>query len=86
MSSQKRIDESVMRILTAKARAGLATKKLVDLETVHSVVNSPESNAVAQQISDRSVTLVRNPAVPLRMGIGFSLSITCDCPRPEAKN
>jgi beta-N-acetylhexosaminidase len=58
--SQGRIDESVMRILTAKAHVGLAAKKLVNLEAVHSVVNSPESNAVAQQICDRSVTLVRN--------------------------
>jgi beta-N-acetylhexosaminidase len=66
--TQKRIDESVMRILTAKAKVGLATKKLVDLEEIHSVVNSIESNAVAQQISDRSVTLVRNEKdfVPLQ--------------------
>ena len=34
--TQKRIDESVMRILTAKAQLGLATKKLVDLEDIHS--------------------------------------------------
>lgn len=58
--SQKRIDESAMRILTAKAHVGLAAKKLVDLEEVHSVVNSIESNAVAQRICDRAVTLVRN--------------------------
>jgi beta-N-acetylhexosaminidase len=66
--SPKRIDESVMRILTAKAHVGLAAKKLVDLEAVHSVVNSIESNAVAQLISDRSVTLVRNQNdfVPLK--------------------
>jgi beta-N-acetylhexosaminidase len=64
----KRIDESVMRILTAKAHVGLATRKLVDLEEIHSVVNSTESNAAAQQISDRSVTLVRNMGdmVPLK--------------------
>lgn len=66
--TQKRIDESVMRILTAKAHLGLAAKKLVDLEEIHEVVNSPESNAVAQQIADRSVTLVRNENdfVPLK--------------------
>src|SRR5580698_5645059 len=66
--SQKTIDESVMRVLTAKAHLGLATNKLVDLEAVHSVVNSPESNAVAQLIADRSVTLVRNQNdfVPLK--------------------
>jgi beta-N-acetylhexosaminidase len=66
--SQKRIDESAMRVLTAKAHVGLATSKLVDLEAVHSVVNSLESNAVAQLIADRSVTLVRNQNdfVPLK--------------------
>ena len=58
--TQKRIEESVMRILTAKAHLGLASKKLVDLEEIHNVVNSIESNAVAQRISDRAVTLVRN--------------------------
>ena len=29
-----------MRVLTAKAHVGLAANKLVDLEAVHSVVNS----------------------------------------------
>ena len=66
--TQKRIEESVMRILTAKAHLGLASKKLVDLEEIHNVVNSIESNAVAQRISDRAVTLVRNEndLVPLK--------------------
>ena len=66
--TQKRIEESAMRILTAKAHLGLGSKRLVDLEDIHSVVNSVESNAVAQQISDRSVTLVRNENdfVPLK--------------------
>jgi len=58
--TQKRLDESVMRILTAKAKVGLAAKKLVDLEEIHSIVNAPESVAVAQTIADKSVTLVRN--------------------------
>lgn len=58
--SQKRIDASVMRILTAKAHLGLASKKLVDLDEIHNVVNSTESNEAAQRISDRAVTLVRN--------------------------
>ena len=56
-----------MRILMAKAKLGLASKKLVDLEEIHSVVDSVGSNAVAQQIADRSVTLVKNDhdAIPL---------------------
>ncbi len=66
--TQKRIDESVMRVLTAKAHVGLAAKKLVDLENIHNVVDSVESNAVAQQICDRAVTLVKNAGdlVPLK--------------------
>ncbi len=56
----KRIDQSVARVLAAKARVGLGSKKLVDLDAVHEVLNSPESNAVAQQVADRAVTLVRN--------------------------
>jgi beta-N-acetylhexosaminidase len=58
--TQKRIDESVLRILTAKAHVGLAAKRLVDISAIGKIVNSPESSAAAQQISDRAVTLVRN--------------------------
>jgi beta-N-acetylhexosaminidase len=66
--TQKRIEESVLRILAAKARVGLGAKKLVDLEEIHSVVNSLPSNTIAQTISDKSVTLVRNQGdfVPLK--------------------
>ena len=60
VTSRERLDESVMRVLTAKAHLGLAANRLVDVEKIHDVVNSLESTAVAQQISDRSVTLVRN--------------------------
>jgi beta-N-acetylhexosaminidase len=66
--SQKRIDESVMRVLTAKAHLGLAAKKLVDLDAVAKIIDSPESNAAAQQIADHAVTLVRNESdlLPLK--------------------
>ncbi|HKD06713.1 MAG TPA: glycoside hydrolase family 3 N-terminal domain-containing protein [Bryobacteraceae bacterium] len=65
---QKRLDESVMKILQAKVRVGLGTKKLVDVDDIHDVVNSPESAAAAQEISDKSVTLVKNEGgfVPLK--------------------
>jgi beta-N-acetylhexosaminidase len=66
--TRKRLDESVLKILTAKAHLGLAAKKLVDVEKIQDIVNSPESQAVAQNIADRSVTLVRNndAFVPLK--------------------
>ena len=57
---QKRLDESVMRLLTAKAHVGLATKRTVDVDAIHDVVASPENVAAAQHISDHSLTLVRN--------------------------
>jgi beta-N-acetylhexosaminidase len=56
----KRIDDSVTRILTAKARVGLGAGSQVDLNLIPKLVNTPESNAAAQKIADRSVTLVRN--------------------------
>lgn len=66
--TRKRIERSVMRVLSAKAKLGLAKKRLVDLDAVDGILNSPESNARAQRIADRAVTLVKNKAeaVPLR--------------------
>lgn len=58
--TQARIDESAMRILTAKARIGLGAKRLVDVAEIPKIVNTPESNAIAQEVADRAVTLVRN--------------------------
>jgi beta-N-acetylhexosaminidase len=56
----KRIDESVVRVLTAKQSVGLDRSKLVDLEAIAEVINSPEAAARAQEITDRAVTLVKN--------------------------
>lgn len=80
--TQKRIDESVMRILTAKAHVGLATKRLVNLDDVHIVVDSIESNAVAQKIADRAVTLVRNQNdfIPLKPSADTAFFILTESP------
>ena len=66
--SVKRIDQSVARVLAAKQTVGLDRSKLVNLEAIADVVNSPEAAARAQEIADRAVTLVKNDggAVPLR--------------------
>jgi len=58
--SKKRLDESVTRLLTAKAKLGLATQSTVDLERVNEILNSPESNLQAQAVADESVTVVKN--------------------------
>ena len=66
--TRARIERSAMRLLRAKAELGLAKSKLVDLRQLSKRVDTPESNAAAQRIADRSVTLVRNEGglVPLR--------------------
>jgi len=58
--SHQRIQTSVVKILSAKERAGLATKRLVDLEAIGDVIDSPEANDKAQETADRAVTLLRN--------------------------
>jgi beta-N-acetylhexosaminidase len=66
--TRKRIDQSVARVLAAKVRVGLAHKRLVDLDSIDDVIDSPEVAQRAQSVADRAVTLVRNNGdiVPLR--------------------
>lgn len=66
--TQKRLDQSVMRVLAAKVRVGLDRSKTVDLDAIADAIHSPEATELAQQVADRSVTLVRNQGdiVPLR--------------------
>jgi beta-N-acetylhexosaminidase len=58
--TRARIQESVVKILSAKERVGLDKKRFVDLEAIGDIVDSPESNEKAQEIADRAVTLIRN--------------------------
>jgi beta-N-acetylhexosaminidase len=70
--SQKRIDESVLKILDAKASVGLDRDRFVDLGAVNHEVAVPEAVATAQEISDRAVTLVSdaNQLLPLKLKPG----------------
>jgi len=58
----------VGRVLAAKMKVGLDRGRLVDLEAIDDVVNSPEANDRAQEVADRAVTLLRNEQaqIPLR--------------------
>jgi beta-N-acetylhexosaminidase len=66
--TRARIQQSVTRILEAKARVGLGITSLVNLDEINEKIDSPDSIAKAQEIADRSVTLVKNDnaLVPLR--------------------
>ncbi|MGE5645164.1 MAG: glycoside hydrolase family 3 N-terminal domain-containing protein [Acidobacteriota bacterium] len=68
--SRERIDESVRKVLAAKARVGLDHRRYVNVETMMDELDPPEDIAKAQEVSARAVTLVRNQGdvVPLRAG------------------
>jgi beta-N-acetylhexosaminidase len=63
------VDASVERILRAKARLGLHRTRTVDLEKVPVHVGGRAHQAVADEVSRRSITLVKDDrnAVPLRV-------------------
>jgi beta-N-acetylhexosaminidase len=58
--SEARIDSSVRRILTAKARAGLRQGRLVDLNAVDRIVDIPEHTRIADELAERSITLAQD--------------------------
>jgi beta-N-acetylhexosaminidase len=63
------IDASVMRLLRAKARVGLHKQKIVPLDQVPLLVGGRAHAAVAQEVSQRSITLIKDDrnAVPLKL-------------------
>jgi beta-N-acetylhexosaminidase len=58
--SEERLDQSVEKILRAKAWLGLPKSRRASLESVSKVINNPGSRQQAQQLADASVTLIRN--------------------------
>lgn len=62
--SEARLDESVLKLLQAKAALGLQKNRLVDLAAVNALLNTPESAALAQKVADEAVTEVRVSAAP----------------------
>jgi beta-N-acetylhexosaminidase len=65
--TEKRIDESVVRILRAKAKVGLHRTCDVDGSAIESILRLPRSIMTARDIAERGVTLLRNDGnlVPL---------------------
>lgn len=65
----RQIDESVGRVLRAKARLGLHRQRTVSLDEVPSKVGTRAHQAVADEVSRRSITLLKDDRghVPLRL-------------------
>jgi beta-N-acetylhexosaminidase len=66
---EAQVDASVQRILAAKARAGLHKTKTVNLDSVSTIVGSRANQAIADAVSGRSITLVKDERnqVPLSL-------------------
>lgn len=60
--TERRIDASVRRILTMKAQRGVAEDPFVPVGGVDDVVGAPEHERAAQEITDRTVTVLDNGA------------------------
>jgi beta-N-acetylhexosaminidase len=58
--TEDRINASVRKILTAKARLGLHRERFVDVSRVSSIVGRRQHKELLQRIADESLTLVKN--------------------------
>ena len=69
------LDRSVRRVLEAKARLGLHRRRRVALDTLPLVVGTRAHRRVAREVSERSITLIRDDRhdVPLRTSRDGSL-------------
>jgi beta-N-acetylhexosaminidase len=67
---EAQINASVERILRAKARAGLHRTKLVNLDAVSNILGTRAHQAIADEVSQRSITLLKDDRnqVPLKLG------------------
>lgn len=73
--SRSQIDASVRRLLIVKAKAGFAGKEqFVDMDQVARHFGKPESYALAQEVAEHAITLVRddNHMLPMKRGDGRS--------------
>jgi beta-N-acetylhexosaminidase len=67
--TRTRLEASVRRVLVAKARLGLHRSRAVSLDTAPAIVGTRQHAAVARQVSERAVTLIRDEQgnVPLKI-------------------
>ncbi len=73
--SRERLETSVRRVLTAKARLGLHRARAISLDAVPDVVGTRRHAAVARQVSERSLTLIKDEreSVPLKLAPSSSV-------------
>jgi beta-N-acetylhexosaminidase len=69
------IDKSVKRVLRAKAFTGLHRRRIVNLDALPDIVGSRAHQAVADEVSEKSITLVKDERnqVPLKLPQGAQI-------------
>lgn len=80
-----RVDSSVRRILWLKARSGVATRRHVDLETVRHHVATKEHKALALDVAQRAITLLRDSGLAVPVPAGTRVAIVNYMPETELK-
>jgi beta-N-acetylhexosaminidase len=68
--SEKRIDQSVARVLRQKAKRGLFKNPMIDEGKVGQVVGTPDHMATSQRVTDPTTTLIKNDARLLPLAAG----------------
>ena len=65
--SQRRLDESVRKVLAWKYEVGLFQQKITPIDQIDKIVSGKESDVLATEIAAKAITLVRNDAnaIPL---------------------
>ncbi len=81
--SEGRINESVRKVLSIKHRLGLDQTRKVAVSSIAEVIASPHNTALAQDIADRSITVLKDqahllPIDPTGYPRIFSLVLTPD--------
>ena len=73
---ESRLDESVLKVLSAKAAVGLNKSRTVNIDALSTDIMRPESLALAQQVADDSITLVRDTGLLLPLKSSGTLLTT----------
>ena len=85
--TEARLNESVRRLLAAKAWAGLYAQRTPDMTQVDTLVGSRAAAEKSQEIIEHALTLVKdaNSAIPLKLGLGDDVLLLnfVDAENPE---
>jgi beta-N-acetylhexosaminidase len=83
--SRARIDSSVRRTLELKARTGVALRPIVPLDSLRDVVGAPAHRAMAMDIAQRAVTLLRDRDTLLPAARGGRMVLVQYMPETELR-